>query len=64
LGDGALDASVYTRVDVKRDLVDGTRSSVDPETRGLQAFAKAADISHDVARKILAAVKAGTLKLD
>lgn len=63
MGDGALDASVYQNVDVKRDLIEDTRKSVDPETRDLHAFARAANLSPADAKMFLAAIKAGKLKL-
>lgn len=63
MGEGALDATVYGNVDVKRELVDATRSTIDPEIRSLAAFAKAAKLSHDDARRYIDAIASGKLKL-
>lgn len=63
MSNGALDATVYQNVNVKRDLVEATRSAIDPETRDLHAFARAANLSPDVAAKLLAKIKAGEIVL-
>lgn len=63
LGDGALDATVYRNVNVKSDLLEAARSIGDPTTRGLHAFARAANVSQEQARKVLAMIASGELKL-
>jgi hypothetical protein len=59
MGKGALKADVYRQVNVKRDLVEAQRSTMDGETRDLHAFARAAGITDmDRARKLLARIVA------
>lgn len=62
--EGALNADVYMNVDVKVDILDAGRATVDPETRGLHAFMKSAGVTDiDLARKYIAAIASGKLKL-
>jgi hypothetical protein len=64
MGEGALDASVFSRVHVKSEIVEATRTAIDGPTRDLYAFARASKITDiDVARRWLAAIADGTAKL-
>lgn len=52
--DGALQPHCFNNVDVKRDIIEAQKTPIDDETRSIRALARAAGVSEEDARTILA----------
>lgn len=55
MGDGALNPDVYAKVDVKSDILDTTRSQVDPMTSAIRALIRATGMPETEARALVEA---------